>query len=160
MTKMNQNSEEVIVSKSRRDFFKKTSILSAAAATGVLTPIVVSADDNAIMHHPKWGQSWGDPVTKNLYGVPSAYEHNNTRRYTKLLASGNYRASIAVTPIHESEGIITPNGLFFSRSHGGTAHIDPNEFRLMITGLVEKPIVLTLDQLKRYPSVTRTHFIE
>jgi sulfane dehydrogenase subunit SoxC len=57
-------------------------------------------------------------------------------------------------------GILTPNGLFFSRSHGGTAEIDPNEHRLMIHGLVEKPIVLTMDELKRYPSVSRIHFIE
>ena len=146
---------------SRRDFFKKTGTISAVAATTVLVPSAIRAeDDHAIMHHPKWGQSWGDPVTKNRYGIPSAYEHNVTRRNTKLLASGNDRASIAVTPIHESEGIITPNGLFFSRCHGGTAHVDPNEYRLMITGLVEKPIVLTLAQLKRYPRVTRTHFIE
>ena len=149
---------------SRRDFFKKATAasVSAIAAASVIDPVkaLASEDDHAIMHHPKWGQSWGDPVTKNLYGIPSAYEHNNTRRYTGLLASGNFRASIAVTPIHESEGIITPNGLFFSRCHGGTAHIDPNEFRLMINGLVDKEIVLTLDQLKKYPRVTRTHFIE
>ena len=145
----------------RRDFFKKTAALSVTAIAG--TSLVSSnarADDPAIMHHPKWGQKWGDPVTKNQYGIPSAYEHNVTRRSTKLLASGNFRASIAVTPIQESMGIVTPNGLFFSRSHGGVAHVDPNEFRLMIHGLVEKPIVLTLEQLKRYPSVTRTHFIE
>ena len=130
---------------SRRDFFKKTGAISAVAAASVITPtrsdansMASAGDDPAIMHHPKWGQSWGDPVTKNRYGIPSKYEHNVTRRNTKLLASGNYRASIAVTPIHESDGIITPNGLFFSRCHGGIAHIDPNEFRLMITGLVEK----------------------
>ncbi len=146
---------------SRRDFFKRTGAVSAVAVSSILAPTIgKSEDDHAIMHHPKWGQSWGDPVTKNRYGIPSKYEHNVTRRNTKLLASGNYRASIAVAPIHESDGIITPNGLFFSRSHGGTAHIDPNEFRLMINGLVEKPIVLTLDQLKQYPRVTRTHFIE
>ncbi|MEA2091094.1 MAG: sulfite dehydrogenase [Campylobacterota bacterium] len=157
-----QACEELELAGSRRDFFKRAGAVSAVAAASIISPAVARAseDDHAIMHHPKWGQSWGDPVTKNLYGVPSAYEHNNTRRYTKLLASGNFRASIAVTPIHESEGIITPNGLFFSRCHGGTAHIDPNEFRLMINGLVDKPIVLTLDQLKKYPRVTRTHFIE
>jgi len=143
---------------SRRDFFKRTAALSVTALAG--TSLMASEDDKAITHHVPWGQVWGDPVTKNLYGMPSAYEHNNTRRNTKLLASGNYRASIAVTPIHESEGIITPNGLFFSRSHGGVAHVDPSQFRLMIHGLVEKEIVLTLDQLKRYPRVTRTHFIE
>lgn len=146
----------------RRDFFKKTAAFSmtALAGTSLLSATDALADDPAIMHHVPWGQKLGDPVTKNRYGIPSAYEHNNVRRNTKLLASGNFQASIAVCPIHESEGIITPNGLFFSRSHGGTAHVDPNMFRLMIHGLVEKDIVLTLEQLKRYPRVTRTHFIE
>jgi sulfane dehydrogenase subunit SoxC len=69
-------------------------------------------------------------------------------------------ASIALCPIHESEGIITPNGLFFTRSHGGTAKVDPNKFRLMIHGMMDKEIVLTLDQIKRYPSETRTYVIE
>jgi sulfane dehydrogenase subunit SoxC len=95
-----------------------------------------------------------------MYGIPSPYEHNNIRRVTKLLSSGDMYASISMCPIHESEGIITPNGLFFCRNHGGTAHIDPNEYRLMIHGKVKKEIVLTLDQLKRYPSETRTYFIE
>ena len=146
----------------RRDFFKKTVALSATALAGtsLLANESAGTGDPMIMNHTKWGQKWGDPVTKNLYGMPSPYEHNVIRRSTSLLSSGNFRASIAVTPIHESQGIITPNGLFFSRSHGGTTFVDPNEFRLMIHGLVEKPIVLTLEQLKRYPSVTRTHFIE
>lgn len=147
----------------RRDFFRKTAAVSltALAGTSLLSATDASADDEFIMHHVKWGQKLGDPVTKNRYGIPSEYEHNNVRRNTKLLASGNFQASIAVCPIHESEGIITPNGLFFSRCHGGTAHVDPNEFRLMIHGAeLERDIVLTLDQLKRYPRVTRTHFIE
>ena len=150
----NKKSQKDLEVSDRRDFFKKTAALGVTALAG--TSLVASQDDPAIIHHVPWGQKWGDP----RYGIPSAYEHNNIRRNTKLLASGNFRASIAVTPIHESEGIITPNGLFFSRSHGGTAHVDPKEYRLMIHGLVEKPIVLTLDQLKRYPKVTRTHFIE
>ncbi len=144
----------------RRDFFKKAAMSVTALAGTSLISSNARADDPAIMHHVPWGQVWGDPVTKNRYGLPSKYEHNVLRRNTKLLASGNFRASIAVTPIQESMGIITPNGLFFSRSHGGVAHVDPHEYRLMIHGLVEKPIVLTLEQLKKYPSVTRTHFIE
>jgi sulfane dehydrogenase subunit SoxC len=155
---ISDSSDEKNQPSSRRDFFKKTAAISVTALAG--SNLLASQDDPAIMHHVPWGQKWGDPVTKNLYGMPSAYEHNVTRRYTKLLASGNFRASIAVTPIQDSEGIITPNGLFFSRSHGGIAHVDPNEYRLMIHGLVDKPIVLTLDELKRYPKVTRTHFIE
>ncbi len=147
---------------SRRNFFKKTAQYSvgALAAATVLSPVKMKADDAAIIEEQVWGTTLGDPVTKNVYGIPSAYEHNVVRRYTKLLASGNYQASIAVTPIQDLSGIITPNGLFFSRSHGGTAHVDPNEHRLMIHGLVEKPLVLTMEELKRYPSVTRIHFIE
>lgn len=161
---VNDTSEKL----SRRDFLRKTGALSATAAATIIAPVALQAstttksigDDPAIMEHPSWGQTWGDPVTVNRYGMPSKYEHNVTRRNSLLLSSGNYRASIAVAPIQNSMGIITPNGLFFSRCHGGIAQIDPNEFRLMINGLVEKPIVLTLQQLMRYPAVTRTHFIE
>jgi len=145
---------------SRRDFFRRSATLSVAAA-GALTPAMLAAgDDPAIMEEQPWATALGDGVDQNLYGLPSPYEHNVTRRLAKLLQSGNWQASIAMTPIHELNGIITPNGLFFSRSHGGVAQIDPNQHRLMIHGLVEKPLVLTMDQLKRYPSVTRIHFIE
>jgi sulfane dehydrogenase subunit SoxC len=114
----------------------------------------------AITGEAEWGVKLGLPVDKNRYGVPSPYEHRNTRRTTDLLSSGDMYASISMCPIHESEGIITPNGLFFCRNHGGTAMVDPNKFRLMIHGKMDKEIVLTLDQLKRYPSETRTYFIE
>ena len=146
----------------RRDFFKKTAALSvgAVAAANVLAPTSVRADDEAIIGEAPWGTKLGDPVDVNLYGMPSAYEHNNIRRTHKLLSSGDMYASISMCPIHESEGIITPNGLFFTRNHGGTAHIDPNEYRLMIHGKTKKNVVLTLDDIKRYPSETRTYFIE
>jgi len=156
-------SEMNMAQSSRRNFFRKAAVYSASAvaATSILSPVKLSAeDDSAIIHHKKWGTTLGDPVTKNRYGIPSPYEHNNTRRTTALLASGDNYASISMCPIHEQEGIITPNGLFFNRSHGGVAHVDPKDYRLMIHGLLEKPLVLTLDELKRYPSVTRIHFIE
>ena len=147
----------------RRNFFKKTAAysVSALAAASVIAPVKVKAeDDPAIMEEQPWAVKWGQPVTYNLYGQPSAYESNVTRRTTELLSSGNMRASIAVTPLQDLSGIITPNGLFFNRHHGGTPDINPNEHRLMIHGLVEKPLVLTMDQLKRYPNVSRIHFIE
>ena len=33
--------------------------------------------------------------------------------------------SVSFTPLHELEGIITPNGLGFERHHGGIAEVDP-----------------------------------
>ncbi len=144
---------------SRRGFLR--GMFLSAAAAGVLSPVKLSADDAAIVEEAEWGVKLGETVDKYGYGQRSPYEHNVVRRVTDLLSSGDMYASVAMSPIHELEGgIITPNGLFFNRSHGGTAIIDPNKFRLMIHGLVEKPIILTLDQLKRYPSESRIHFIE
>lgn len=147
---------------SRRDFFKKSIMYSAGAlgAGSFLLPTSASANEKEIMQEAQWSTKLGDPVNKNLYGLPSAYEHNNIRRTHDLLSSGDAYASISMCPIHESEGIITPNGLFFTRNHGGTAQVDPNKWRLMIHGKVKKPIVLTLDELKKYPSETRIYFIE
>lgn len=161
---------EVSEQVSRRNFFKKTATYSmgALAAASVVAPVTIDAseikanaeDDPDIMEHKPWAVKWGDDVQVNLYGQPSPYEHAVTRRTTPILSSGNYRASIAVTPIQDLSGILTPNGLFFNRNHGGTPTIDPNQHRLMIHGLVEKPLVLTMDQLKKYPNVSRIHFLE
>lgn len=148
---------------SRRDFFKKTALYSVGtlSAAAALSPVSLKAkDDLAIVEHAPWGTKLGDLVDKYPYGVPSVYEHNNVRRVHDLLSSGDRYASVSMCPIHEQMGIITPNGLFFTRNHGGTAQIDPNQFRLMIHGLVEKPIVLTLEELKRYPCESVIHFIE
>jgi sulfane dehydrogenase subunit SoxC len=167
MTKVSKISEKNLSTSSeeklsRRSFFKKTAIYSAGAvaAASSIAPVKAQADDPAIINDAPWGQKLGDPVDKNLYGIPSPYEHNNIRRTHSLFSSGDYYASVSMCPIHESEGIITPNGLFFTRDHGGTAHVDPKEFRLMINGKVKKEIVLTLEDLQRYPSETRIYFME
>ncbi|MCK4974832.1 MAG: molybdopterin-dependent oxidoreductase, partial [Sulfurimonas sp.] len=158
MSNISENNLET--TNSRRDFFKKTAAYSVAAAA-VLAPAKLLADDENIIHHTKWGTTLGDELNKNPYGLPSKYEHNIVRRTSSLMSSaGDMHAAVSMTPLHELEGIITPNGLHFTRTHNGVAHVDPNKFRLMIHGLVEKPIVLTLDQLKQYPSESRTLFLE
>ena len=154
MTKISKNSEKELstISKeklSRRDFFRKTAVYSAGAiaAANVLSPVKVNADEPAIMEEAPWGIKLGDKTDKYLYGVPSPYEHNVVRRTTELLSSGDAYATVAMSPLAELDGIIVPNGLFFTRNHGGTAHVDPHEFRLMIHGKVKKEVVLTLDDL-------------
>ena len=156
------NKTENDSSVSRRDFFKKTASASAIAAAGLIAPSALLAkDDENIMHQPKWGTTLGDELNKHPYGVPSKYEHNVVRRTSSLMSSaGDMHAAVSMCPIHELEGIITPNGLHFTRTHNGVAQVDPNKYRLMIHGLVEKPIVLTLDELKKYPSESQIHFIE
>jgi len=152
---------EESTSVSRRDFFKKTASISAVAAASLLAPAALNADDPAIMHHTKWGTTLGDECNYHPYGVPSKYEHNIVRRTSALMSSaGDMHAAISMTPLYAQKGIITPSGLHFTRTHNGVAHVDPNEWRLMIHGLVEKTIVLTLDQLKKYPNESVIHFLE
>jgi sulfane dehydrogenase subunit SoxC len=64
------------------------------------------------------------------------------------------------TPLQHLKGSITPNGLFFERHHAGVPMIDPREHRLMVHGMVERPLVFTVDELMRFPSVNQVHFIE
>ena len=58
------------------------------------------------------------------------------------------------------DGIITPNGLCFERHHAGIAEIDPADYRLILHGLVDKPLIFTLDDIKRMPRVNRAYFCE
>ncbi|GGD68895.1 sulfite dehydrogenase [Emticicia aquatilis] len=64
------------------------------------------------------------------------------------------------SPLQDFYGIITPSDLHFERHHAGVPVINPNKHELVIHGLVEKPLVFTLADLKRFPSVSRIAFIE
>ena len=57
-------------------------------------------------------------------------------------------------------GTITPSGLHFERHHNGVPDIDPAQHKLLLHGLVRKPLVFTPATLARYPTVTRTCFVE
>ena len=66
------------------------------------------------------------------------------------------------TPLQDSVGVITPSSLHFVGTTRGSyiPEIDPREHRLMIHGMVDRPLTFTMEDLKRLPSVTRLHFIE
>lgn len=51
---------------------------------------------------------------------------------------------------------ITPTEQFYVRSHAPNPVIDPQEFRLQVEGLVEKPLSLSLEELKQHPEHTVT----
>ncbi len=67
-----------------------------------------------------------------------------------------------LTPLQDQVGIITPSSLHFIGTHRGSIvpDIDPKEHRLLIHGMVDRPIEFTMDDLRRFPSVSRVHFIE
>ncbi len=64
------------------------------------------------------------------------------------------------SPLQDFYGIITPSDLHFERHHGGVPAIDPEKHELLIHGMVEKPLIFKLADLKRFPSVSRIAFLE
>ena len=66
----------------------------------------------------------------------------------------------SLTPLQDLAGTITPSDLHFERHHAGVPSIDPAKHTLLVHGLVDRPMIFSLDEIKRFPQVTRVHFIE
>lgn len=72
----------------------------------------------------------------------------------------NAARQVSRTPLQELDGTITPADLHFERHHAGIPAVDPAGYTLLIHGLVDRPLVFSLADLKRFPSVTRVAFLE
>jgi sulfane dehydrogenase subunit SoxC len=68
--------------------------------------------------------------------------------------------SASFSPLADIQGTLTPNALFYEIHYGGIPAIDPAEHRLLVHGMVERPTLFTIDDLKRFPAVSRVHFLE
>ena len=58
------------------------------------------------------------------------------------------------TPTDLLDADFTPNDVFFVRSHFGPPIVDPRTFRLDVSGLCDRPLSLSLDELRKFPEVT------
>jgi sulfane dehydrogenase subunit SoxC len=149
----------------RTDSVHRRALLGAGAAAAggaalAATKVVGAAPPGADLPPdvPAWMRVQGAPILSPPYGLPSAFEKDVVRRpRAKSLFP---TSASSATPIQDLHGIITPNGLHFERHHAGVPAIDPDRHRLMVHGLVERPLIFTLDDLMRFPSVSRVHFLE
>jgi sulfane dehydrogenase subunit SoxC len=114
---------------------------SAARADDFITPAMITP---------------GRPFTG--YGMPASYEANVKRLLTPPGISPGTGSSR--TPLEMLEGIITPSGLHYERHHNGIPDIDPASHRLLIHGLVDRPLEFSMDALMRYPRISAIHFME
>ena len=104
---------------------------------------------------PPWMKTPGAPFVP--YGQPSRHEAKIVRTITAVSGPGT---GVARTPLHRLNGMITPNGLHFERSHNGVPDIDPDAHRLLIHGMLKRPLLFTLEALSRYPMESRIAFLE
>lgn len=146
-------------SPTRRGFLRGGLIGAAAAAGAAAAGRAVAAGDPLITEVQDWNRYSGEGVDARPYGTPSRFEAHVVRRNVPWLTADAV-SSVNFTPLHELDGIITPSGLCFERHHAGIAEIDPADHRLMIHGMVERPLVFTMEELRRFPRENRVYFLE
>src|SRR6266446_6644462 len=131
------------------------------AALGAVGGVAAGAPDTARAagppETPPWMQYPGAPFT--TYGGPAKYESKVMRTLIRS-QPGTTGSGASRTPLEMLEGTITPSGLHFERHHSGVPDIDPEQHRLLVHGMVKRPLIFTMDALMRYPMRSRIHFME
>lgn len=143
---------------SRRAFLRGT----AAAGAGLVaaaTAVRAEGADPLITEIQPWAQGFGDGVDATPYGLPIKFESEVVRRNVSWLTA-DVISSINFTPIHALDGTITPQGCAFERHHSGAIELSKDDYRLMINGLVDTPLVFTYADLERFPRESHVYFLE
>jgi sulfane dehydrogenase subunit SoxC len=135
-----------------RRLFLEGALAAGAAGVGISSAL---AEPLAVQ---SWMQEPGAGFTP--YGQPSRFEDKVVRAILSPPNPPLPGVGTSRTPLHLLDGMITPSGLHFERSHSGIPDIDPDQYRLVIHGLVRRPLVFTLEALHRYPMQSRIAFIE
>ena len=155
--------EQGIKLESRRRFLGRgvSASVTALVATGAVGSAVAAEAKKGtdVLPIPPSNKILGRGVVNTPYGLPSKFEKDVIKRNIDWLTPDR-QASVSFTPFQDLHGIITPSGLHFERFHAGAVDIDPETHLLVIHGLVDKPLKLTLKDLKRLPSHTAVHFLE
>jgi sulfane dehydrogenase subunit SoxC len=137
----------------RRALLGRGIAFAGTVGTGVGTLLSAAAEPLSV---PQWSKEPGSPLLG--YGQPSRFETGAAR--ITFNPPNEPGSGVAFTPIHLLDGMVTPNGLHFERSHSGIPDIDPDAHRLLIHGLVKRPLIFTLDRLGRYRMESRVTFLE
>ena len=138
---------------SRRRFLKNGAALAGLAVGASAAASSVAAETPAPnideLHKNGERSHYVDSVRRGSINNPERHLPDEPRNFG------------LATPLQDSAGMITPASLHYIVSHGyEPPDIDPKEHRLLIHGMVDRPLVFSLDDLRRLPSVSRFHFIE
>jgi len=128
-------------------------LIAGAGALGAAVTVAGQREDQAARPHPPADPTKVQGAPASDLGSRSPFEH------PKRLSLTDRRTS-SQTPLQDLEGIITPADLHFERHHGGVPTIDPQKYSLLIHGMVERPTVFTLDDLRRFPGKSVIRFVE
>jgi sulfane dehydrogenase subunit SoxC len=136
---------------SRRRFLQGGAALGTALAAWVGHPIAGRAQP--VPGDP--AKVLGGPIRP--YGERSRFEQAVREKHP---ASMTDERGATFTPLDETLGIITPSALHFEVHRGGVPDIDPAKHRLLIHGMIDRPVILTVEEIRRLPSTSRILFLE
>ena len=142
---------------SRRSFLRGAAAVGAGAVAG--NAASAATPDPLITEVQPWASELGDGVDAVRYGLPIQFENDVVRRNVEWLTADTI-SSINFTPIHALDGTITPQGCAFERHHSGAIELRKEDYRLMINGLVDTPLVFTYADLERFPRENHVYFCE
>ncbi|WP_421906523.1 sulfite dehydrogenase [Mameliella sp.] len=142
---------------SRRQFLTRAAALGAGAVAA--TGARAAGPDPLITEVQDWASGFGHGVDEVPYGLPIKFEDDVIRRNVEWLTADTI-SSINFTPIHALDGTITPQGCAFERHHSGAIELSKPDYRLMINGLVDQPLIFTYDDLERFPREQHVYFCE
>ena len=139
----------------RRKFLKGSAALAGGLALGAVKP--ASGQTPGAQTYIKGSEE------QIAYGQRSRFETAVRVSHGRRPSPDDFGLVMHVaTPLQESMGVITPSALHYVATTRGSyvPDIDPKEHRLLVHGMVDRPLTFTLADLKRFPSVTRLHFVE
>jgi len=141
---------------------RRTFLAAAAAAAGIggLPRIAGAAAPPGAVERPVPADPTkvqGTPTNDDGgYGSRSQFESEARWRF----GTPTKESSWTMTPLEHGMGVITPSGLHFERHHGGITTIDPSRHTLLVHGMVEQAKKYSMADIHRFPSISRTMFIE
>src|SRR2546428_4177101 len=145
--RLSRTNDEVSMTNSKRPSRRQLLKMGAAAVGGGLLaqPKALAAESPGNLG-----------IRLGPYGERSPFEKAvRWRRDTKTPETGS-----SFTPLQDSVGAVTPSSLHYERHHAGIPTIDPDRHRLVIHGMVDRPLSLTMAEIRRLPSVSRTLVLE
>ena len=146
------------MNRSDRRHFMLRSVAAMGAGSGLVQGAFAQAPPGAIVHDvpPDASKVQGYPLADESYGTRSQFETEVRTRFK----TSTPQSSWTLTPLAQGCGIITPSGLHFERSHGGTAVIDPGRHSLYVHGMVRQPKKFSMTDVRRFPAMSRIMFLE
>jgi sulfane dehydrogenase subunit SoxC len=140
----------------RRQMFAGGGFIAAVGMTAMLPRAGLAKAPPGAVEYPVQGDSTREPG--RMMGIDGGY--GSRSQFETAVRSANAQRTAAYSPLQYSYGTITPSALHYERHHGGIPNIDPLRHSLIIHGMVDRPMKYSVADLKRFPTVSRTYFLE